>query len=137
MQVTGLKHLQQSYVPLYERTRQFRGYQPAVIPGMLQTPGYAAALLESIAAAHRAPNDSREASEARVGRQRLLYENGKEFTFIIEEPVLRCRIGDDDVMASQLRHLADALPLPSVTLGGDPRSGAQAYLATGRLSHLR
>jgi transcriptional regulator with XRE-family HTH domain len=120
LQVTGLKHLQQSYVPLYERTRRFRGYQPAVVPGMLQTPGYAAALLGSIAAAHRAPDDSREASQARVDRQRLLYKGGKEFTFLIEEPVLRCRIGDNDVMAGQLRHLADALSLPSVSLGVIP-----------------
>jgi hypothetical protein len=50
----------------------------------------------------------------------LLYEGGKEFTFVIEEPVLRCRIGDNDVMAGQLRHLADALSLPSVSLGVIP-----------------
>jgi hypothetical protein len=87
---------------------------------LLQATGYAAALLGSIAAAHRAPGDSREASQARVDRQRLLDEDGKSSPFVIEEPVLRFRIGDNGVMAGQLRHLADALSLPSVSVGVIP-----------------
>jgi uncharacterized protein DUF5753 len=117
LKVTGLRHLQQSYVPLYQRTRTFRSYQPAVVPGFLQTSGYAAALLGSIAATHAVPDDSREAAEARLDRQRVLYERGNEFTFLIEEPVLRCRIGDSGVMTAQLYHLAEVMSLPTVRLG--------------------
>jgi transcriptional regulator with XRE-family HTH domain len=120
LKVTGLRHLQQSYVPLYQSTRRFRSYQPAVIPGFLQTSGYAAALLGSIAATHEVPDDSPEAAEARMDRQRVLYERGNEFTFLIEEPVLRCRIGDSGVMTAQLYHLAEIMSLPTVRVGVIP-----------------
>jgi transcriptional regulator with XRE-family HTH domain len=43
LEVTGLRHLQQSMVPLYERTARFRAYQSHVVPGLFQTPAYAAA----------------------------------------------------------------------------------------------
>jgi transcriptional regulator with XRE-family HTH domain len=41
----GLKRSQTSSVPLYERTRLFRGYENTVIPGLFHTAEYAAAIL--------------------------------------------------------------------------------------------
>jgi len=41
----GLKRSQTSSVPLYERTRLFRGYEDTVIPGLFHTAEYAAAIL--------------------------------------------------------------------------------------------
>jgi len=46
----GLRRAQESRRPLYERTGVFKAYCPAVIPGFLQTPGYARALLSAIGA---------------------------------------------------------------------------------------
>jgi Helix-turn-helix domain len=33
----GMRRLQEAPLPLYERTRQFRIYEPGVIPGLFQT----------------------------------------------------------------------------------------------------
>ena len=43
--------------PLYERTRLFKAYCPSVVPGLLQTPGYATALLSAITAFRGTPDD--------------------------------------------------------------------------------
>src|SRR5262249_49933737 len=61
LQRTGLRRLQESYVPLFERTRVFRIYCSNVVPGLLQTDGYATALLGSIAAFRETPDDVTEA----------------------------------------------------------------------------
>jgi transcriptional regulator with XRE-family HTH domain len=120
MQVTGLRHLQKILVPVYDRTRVFRSYQSHVLPGFLQTREYAEALLGIIAAVHGAPDDSPEAAEARVVRSRVLRDPGKQFTFVVEEPVLRYRIGSDNVMAAQLHHLISVAALPTVQFGVIP-----------------
>nr|WP_308299827.1 Scr1 family TA system antitoxin-like transcriptional regulator [Streptomyces sp. CJ_13] len=40
--------MQEAALPRYERTRHFRIYEPGVIPGLLQTPAYAKALMGRI-----------------------------------------------------------------------------------------
>ncbi|MBR7678328.1 helix-turn-helix domain-containing protein, partial [Streptomyces daliensis] len=52
MHRSGLRGIQESYLPLYQRTRGFRIYCSNVMPGVLQTPEYAAALFEVIADFH-------------------------------------------------------------------------------------
>ncbi|WP_406468067.1 helix-turn-helix transcriptional regulator [Streptomyces hirsutus] len=122
LQRTGLRHLQESRVELYERTRLFRVYCSTVIPGLLQTPAYATALLESIARFHNTPNDVAEAVEARMKRSRVLYTAGNRFSVLVEESVLRYRIGDSGTMAGQLGYLLTLMSLPSVSLGVIPFS---------------
>lgn len=119
-QRTGLRSLQESYVPLYERTRLLRVYCSHVVPGLLQTPGYAAALLSSITDFRRIPNDVEAAVEARMNRSQVIHRNHHRFVILIEEAVLRYRIGDADVMAGQLRHLLDVASIPSLALGVIP-----------------
>jgi len=57
LEVTGLRHLQESLVPLYEQTTRFRAYQSHVVPGLFQTPAYAAALLSAITAFRGIPDE--------------------------------------------------------------------------------
>ncbi|MFF0191149.1 helix-turn-helix domain-containing protein [Streptomyces sp. NPDC005244] len=120
LQRTGLRHLQESRVELYERTRLFRIYCSTVIPGFLQTPSYATALLNSISRFHRTPNDVEQAVEARMRRSRVLFINGNRFSVFVEESVLRHRIGDAETMAGQLGYLLTLMSLPSVSLGVIP-----------------
>ena len=119
---TGLRRTQQTRLPLYERTRVFKIYCSTVIPGFLQTPGYANALMSAITAFQGTPDDVEEAVSARMGRNRLLHAVGHRFTMIIEESVLRYRLGDSEIMAAQLGHLLTAIALPSVSLGVIPFS---------------
>lgn len=120
MQRGGLKRLQEAVMPLWERTRVFRIYEPGVIPGFFQTQGYAAALLARIADFFSMESDPEEAAAARVERQRLLYTGDRRFVVLIEEAVLRTRIGGVEVMAGQLGHLLDVMSLPAVSLGVIP-----------------
>jgi transcriptional regulator with XRE-family HTH domain len=117
---TGLRRLQESYVPLWERTRHFRFYYSDVFPGLLQTPGYAAALLSAITDFRGIPNDVTQAVAARTRRTTLLREGDRRFAFLLEEAVLRFRIGDREVMAGQLRHLLAVMSLPTVSVGVIP-----------------
>lgn len=123
LQRPGLKRLQESYVPLYERTRRFRSYQSNVVPGFLQTPGYAGAMLTRFAAQTGARPDVAEATAARLDRRRLL-RTDRKFMFLIEEAVLRQGLGGPAVMREQLAHLIVLTTgsLPAVTLGIVPAS---------------
>ncbi|MGV9425302.1 helix-turn-helix domain-containing protein [Streptomyces sp. NPDC003656] len=120
LQRTGLRRLQESYTPLFERTRSFRIYCSNVVPGLLQTPAYASALLTEITDFRQAPNDVAEAVTARMDRARVLREGDHRFAILVEEAVLRYRMGDADVMAGQLGHLLSIMSLPAVSLGVVP-----------------
>ncbi|MEU5290976.1 helix-turn-helix domain-containing protein [Streptomyces umbrinus] len=120
LQRSGLRQLQESGATLYERTRQFRVYCSDVVPGFLQTPGYASALLTSITAFRGTPDDVSRAVEARMRRNSVVREGDHRFALVIEESVLRHRIGDADTMAGQLGHLLSSMTLPSVALGVIP-----------------
>lgn len=117
LQRTGLRRLQESYVSLFEQTQSFRIYCSNVVPGLLQTEGYAAALLGSIAEFRRTPNDVSAAVAARMRRSRIVREGDHRFALLVEESVLRHRVGGAEVMAGQLDHLLSVMAIPSVSLG--------------------
>ena len=67
-------------------------------------------------------------------RQRVLYTGGRQFRVVVEEQVLRTRVGHADVMAGQLDRLLAVMSLPRVQIGKqDPvppvRGDLQAALA--------
>jgi transcriptional regulator with XRE-family HTH domain len=117
----GMKQLQDSAVQFFRDTRLFRVYSSTMVPGLLQTEGYAAALLSTIADFREIPvNDGAEAAAARVARSRVVHEPGHRFVFLIEESALHYQLGDSDAMAAQLGYLLTAGALPSVSLGVIP-----------------
>lgn len=116
----GLRQQQQPANPLFLRTRSFKSYCPSVMPGFVQTSGYALALLSSIAAFREIPDDTEQAAAARMNRNRILGDGNRRFALLVEEEVLRHRIGGPDVMAAQLARLIEAAELPAVTLGVIP-----------------
>lgn len=117
MERTGLRQAQESVLPLWERTRQFRTYSSWLIPGAVQTSGYTRAVLRSIARRRSLPDDVDDAVEVRAERLRLLREGGRRFAVLTEESVLHNVIGGGDVMAGQLGHLLTVSELPSLSLG--------------------
>jgi hypothetical protein len=117
LQRTGLRRLQEAGATLYERTRLFRVYCSDVVPGFLQTPEYATALLSSIAAFRRTPDDVSEAVAARMERNRVIREGHHQFSIVLEESVLRYRVADTEAMAAQYGHLLAVMALPRVSVG--------------------
>ncbi|MFE9610158.1 helix-turn-helix domain-containing protein [Streptomyces sp. NPDC006012] len=123
VQRTGLRRLQESYVSLYERTRVFRTYCANVVPGVLQTHEYAANLLRSISRFHETPDDVADAVDARLARSaRVVRAGDHRFALLLEESVLRHRVGNAETMAGQLGYLLSAMAFPSVSLGVIPFS---------------
>ncbi|NBM19590.1 helix-turn-helix transcriptional regulator [Streptomyces sp. GC420] len=125
LQRTGMKQLAETSAKLYERTRHFRVYASHVVPGYLQTPGYATALMRTIADFRGTPDDVADAVEVRMRRARVIHEGDHRFATLVEESVLHHRVGDQDVMASQLGNLLAAMSLPSMSLGIVPAAASR------------
>ncbi|MFL9684721.1 helix-turn-helix domain-containing protein [Streptomyces sp. KL110A] len=123
---SGMRRLQEEVNTSVAQAAHQRVYASNVVPGFFQTPGYATALLESITAFQGTPNDVPEAVASRVARSRFLYEGGHRFAVVLEEAVLRYRIGSLETMTGQLRHLLTVMPLASVSLGVIPFNAARA-----------
>ncbi|MFF9279496.1 helix-turn-helix domain-containing protein [Streptomyces griseosporeus] len=131
----GLRRLQDSYVDLYQATQLFRIYSPTLVPGLLQTEGYARAVLSAVAQMYDARDDADQAAAARVQRNQIIHQAGHRFVMVIEESVLYYQLGDADAMAAQLGYLLTAGALPSVSLGIIPRT-AQRTLWPQELFHV-
>ena len=127
---SGLLHTQQRLRPLWERTSQFRIYESFLIPGVIQTPDYARAVLRSLQQRLELPDDVEATAQDRVERQRVLRQPERRFAILIEEGVLRSRVGGREVMAAQLGHLLTAASLPSISLGVIPLNLDRAAWAT-------
>ncbi|TVZ97575.1 helix-turn-helix transcriptional regulator [Streptomyces sp. BK340] len=119
----GYHRKQQQIQAIESRTTLLRLFQPALVPGLLQTPEYIQAVLgrKNLTADQLA-----RAVGARLARQSILYEPGRQLRFIVTEPVLRWRIVPPLVMAGQLDKLISVSRLPGVDLRVVPLSVRQA-----------
>lgn len=127
----GMRHMTESSVPLYEATSLFRIYDSLVMPGLFTTAEYAAALFRFWQAFMGLKDDIDAAVEARMERQRVLYTGDRQFRVVIEEQVLRTRVGDAEVMAGQLDRLMAVMSLPRVSIGIIPATGVRHSLTQG------
>lgn len=81
-----------------------RWFEPLCVPGLLQTEGYARALLTG--AGLFGADEIEQQVTARLDRQAVLTRNRPPLlTAVIDEYVLRRQIGGPEVMGEQLRHL--------------------------------
>ncbi|MEV7476537.1 MULTISPECIES: helix-turn-helix domain-containing protein [Streptomyces] len=117
----GMRRVHEQTVPLYQRTRSFRVYASNVMPGMLQTAGYATGLLRAITAFQGTPDDVADAVTARLDRSRVIREGDHRFALLLEETVLHYRVCDDEAMRDQLEHLLTVMRRPNVALGIIPK----------------
>ncbi|WP_405814370.1 helix-turn-helix transcriptional regulator [Streptomyces sp. NBC_01390] len=92
--------------------QEIRTYEAQYVPGLLQTPSYARALMQqAIPAVSPAAEDQRQARLERAGRVRqtrrsLLNEPGAPDLFaLMDESILARAVGGDSVMRGQLRAL--------------------------------
>jgi transcriptional regulator with XRE-family HTH domain len=126
----GMRRSQAARLPAYERTRVFRLYEPALVPGILQTAEYAAAVISSFLAFTEAAKDLSEAVAARMEWQRIIYTS-REFRVILEEQALRTRVGGPGVMSGQLDRLLAVMSLPGVELAVIPVSAPRRVMPSG------
>ncbi|WP_433661113.1 helix-turn-helix domain-containing protein [Nocardia sp. CA-128927] len=90
-------------------------YADKVLPGQVQTPGYATALLGD--SLHIPAMDLAQAVRARMARQRLTgTENPLQLRAVIEEVALDRPVGGPTVMREQLEYLHELMGLDNVEL---------------------
>ncbi|MEU3103166.1 helix-turn-helix domain-containing protein [Streptomyces griseoflavus] len=95
-----------------------RSFQCVVLPAMLQTAEYARHVFESAPTAMS--GEVGRAVAARVDRQSVLYEPGRESVFVLTEAVLRTWPGTPALMLAQLDRLLAVESLSTVRLGVIP-----------------
>ncbi|MCX4684994.1 helix-turn-helix transcriptional regulator [Kitasatospora purpeofusca] len=117
LQRAGLQQLQETYTRSYRDSRLLRFYSSDVVPGMLQTPGYAAAILSRFADRANSPDDLEQAVAQRMRSTGAMYEGNHRIVCLVEESVLRHRIAEPALMADQLVQLLSIKALPRVSLG--------------------
>ncbi|MFJ7148424.1 helix-turn-helix domain-containing protein [Streptomyces sp. NPDC100445] len=95
-----------------------RSFQCVVLPALLQSAEYARHVFES--APHAVPEAVGRAVAARVERQSVLYEPGRESVFVLTEAVLRTWPGAPTLMLAQFDRLLAVESLSTVRLGVIP-----------------
>jgi transcriptional regulator with XRE-family HTH domain len=114
----GLRHLQEPWVALYERTKLFRVHEHWIIPGLFQTEAYSIAVMAYWRDLMALPDDDTEAANAiRMDRQRLLRAGERRFVFLLGEQVLYSQVPSANAMVEQLDRLVDVMGLTRVSLG--------------------
>ncbi|GAB1693628.1 helix-turn-helix domain-containing protein [Krasilnikovia sp. M28-CT-15] len=119
---TGTRRRQQMNITAYARTTLFRVWEPAVIPGLLQTPDYARGILKTVVEFHGIPDDVEDGVAARIEAQRVLRHGDRRFLFLLAEAALHTRVGDVDVMREQLQVLVEAARRPRISVGIVPQA---------------
>jgi transcriptional regulator with XRE-family HTH domain len=104
------------YVSLEGEASLIRAYEPHCVPGLLQTEDYARVLLRT-----GFPGATEEELDRRVAlrmeRQELLTRPQAPLLWaVVEEHVLRRRVGNASVMRGQIDRLVEATSMPNVTL---------------------
>jgi len=114
---TGTRRRQEASIALEAETELLRWYEPLLVPGILHTAEYAAAILARVIDFYGVPDDLEAGVAARMERQQILYKGNHRFHFILAEQALRTRVGNSETMIGQLDRLLTVLSLPRVSLG--------------------
>lgn len=104
------------YLSLEASAVTLNSYEPLLVPGLLQTAGYAHAVISEM----RPDLTARQVDtlvKVRIQRQQLLdKEEAPKCWTVIDEAALRRRIGSEEVMLEQLDHLLTMSEHPRVTV---------------------
>ncbi|MCA1703657.1 MAG: helix-turn-helix transcriptional regulator [Actinobacteria bacterium] len=118
----GTRRRQETSIALEAQTRLFSWYEPVLVPGILHTAEYAAAVMKRVIDFYGIPDDLDAGVAARMERQQILYSGNHRFHLILAQQALLTVVGNTEVMIGQLDRLLTVLSLPRVRLGFVPAS---------------
>jgi len=127
--VSSAEHLQ--FVGLEAEATSIAVWHSEVVTGLLQTERYARSIVSGYTRIEPiAPGIIERRVQLRMQRQRVLSRDPPlSLLVVLDESVLRRRIGDESVMHEQLRRLADEANRPNVTLRILPLAAEHAVIA--------
>lgn len=124
----------QSYIGLEQAAERIRTYESQFVPGLLQTPEYAQAVL----ALGDFPDEEMERRiSLRLARQRRFREKHLRLWAVLDEAVLRRPVGGREVLRGQLEYLLAAAKLPQLALQITRFEASWRHAAPGGFSILR
>ncbi len=120
----------EGYLGLEQAASLIRSYEVQFIPGLLQTPDYARAVI-TLGHGDAPQREIERRVELRMRRRDALHRlSPARLWAVIDEAALRRPMGSRATMRAQLRHLISACDMPNVTiwvlpfrLGGHPAAG--------------
>jgi transcriptional regulator with XRE-family HTH domain len=124
------------YVGLEAAASVIRTYQIQFVPGLLQTEGYARALIRQGSAATEEQIARR--GELRASRQEILRRpDAPQLWVVVDEGALRRPVGSREIVREQLEHLIEVADHPAVTLQILPFSAGAHSAMGGAFTILR
>jgi transcriptional regulator with XRE-family HTH domain len=104
------------YIGLEDEATSIRNYQSLLVPGLLQTRGYAEAVVRG-AAPENTPDQVQQRIDVRIRRQdRITGDDPVRFWAVIDEAAVRRVVGSKAIMREQLERLVELSALPHVTV---------------------
>lgn len=92
-----------------------RTYEAQLIPGLLQVPGYTAAIFRG--ARYSDPREVERSVDARMARREILTRiDPVTFRAVVDEAALLRPIGGTEVMVKQLKHLLHMAQMPNIDI---------------------
>lgn len=122
-----------AYPSFEDAATMIRTYETVLIPGLLQTRGYAEAIMRGGQGEVVDPQTVQRRVDARMARQRILARGQPpDLWVIIDEAALHRMVGGPEVMREQVRHLAEMAARSHITIQVLPNSvGAHAAMTGG------
>ena len=104
-----------AYISFESEAAGVRNYESLFIPGLLQTEGYARAVVRGVLPM-ASDQEIEDRVQARMERQQVLTKDTPlKLWAIVDEAALRRVVGGAEVMRGQLVHLVDAVKAPNIT----------------------
>lgn len=113
----GTRRRQHASLELEAKTKLLRWYEPILVPGILHTAEYAAAVMRQVIDFYGIPDDLDAGVAKRMERQQILYKGKQQFHFIVGEQAIRTTVGDASIMIGQLDRLLAVTSLARVSFG--------------------
>jgi len=114
----------QQFIGLEHEATSMAIWHVDVVAGLLQTDSYARHIISSYGRVEPvAPRMIGRLVNVRMRRQQVLDREGLQLSVVLDEAVLRRRIGDESVMYEQLQHLVRQADRPNLTLRVLPLDG--------------
>jgi transcriptional regulator with XRE-family HTH domain len=105
-----------TFIGFEDEATRFESYEPMVVPGLLQLESYARALVES-GIPQLSKREVEDRIQVRLRRQEVLRKpDPLHLSLVLQESVLRQRVGSTQIMRDQLRHLIEAAGQTNVDL---------------------
>jgi hypothetical protein len=107
----------QQFIGLEHEATSIAIWHVDVVPGLLQTESYARHIISSYSRVEPiAPGMIGRLVRVRMRRQQVLDREGLQLSVVLDESILKRRIGTDSVMYEQLQRLAQEADRPNRTL---------------------